>query len=215
MKRTLTSSFRVVARLASGLALLPVLAFASGCTPTLAQPFAGMKNQPITIYRLQNYEQPAATAGAAAAGLPPQIQQWLTAGAQLLPPGLLPPGLLPGANPTAPVADAQRFHNFRILDARPVADQKQADEILELFGTASNFDLPRQSCMFAEFGFQFGQGSAMGTPAGGAPPADVLVSLSCDQVQLFNYSWPHSTKTGLTDATSKHIVALVQKTFSN
>jgi len=198
---------------------IAMLFLSSGCSSTLSQPFAGMKQQPITIYRLQNFEpQPAAGAPTAAnPAIPPQIQQWLSAGAQLLPPGLLPPGLLPGGTP-APAADASvpRFHNFRVLGTMAVTDQKQHDEILDVFGKESSFDLPRQSCMFAEFGFQIGAGGApgmQGAPAGGGVPADILVSLSCDQVQMFNYSWPYGTKTGLTDDTSRKIVAMVQKAF--
>lgn len=67
---------------------------ATGCT-SLSAPFNGMKDSQMTVYRLQNYVQPAQPAQAAApAGLqlPPQIQQWIQAGASLLPPGLLPPG---------------------------------------------------------------------------------------------------------------------------
>ena len=210
MKRT----FLAVCHFALGLGLLLT---STGCSSTLAQPFAGMKSQPVTIYRLQNYEPPGAAAqGAAAlpAGLPPQIQQWLSAGAQLLPPGLLPPGLLPGGTPLPSVMDAPRFHNFRILGSMAVTDKTQHDDVIELFGKESNFEAPRQSCMYAEFGFQIGYGSAPGTtPAGGQPPADVLVSLSCDQVQMFNYAWPHGAKNGLTSDSAKKIVAMVQKAF--
>lgn len=199
----------------SGLALLLL---STGCSTTLAQPFEGMKQQPITIYRLQNFEPPTAAAGApAGVAIPPQIQQWLSAGAQLLPPGLLPPGLLPGGTPS-PTADASvpRFHNFRILGSMAVTDKTQHDDIINVFGKESSFDLPRQSCMYAEFGFQIGQGGAPtvpGAPPAGGVPADILVSLSCDQVQMFNYSWPYGTKNGLTDDTSRKIVAMVQKAF--
>ncbi|MBC7017943.1 hypothetical protein G6O44_24800 [Salmonella enterica subsp. enterica serovar Enteritidis] len=71
--------------------------------------------------------------------------------------------------------------------------------------------------MFAEFGFQIGYGSPTtgpaAAPAAGGVPADILVSLSCDQVQMFNYAWPYGTKTGLTSDSAKKIVALVQKAF--
>lgn len=72
--------------------------------------------------------------------------------------------------------------------------------------------------MFAEFGFQVGYGAAPGAlagtpPAGGQLPADILVSLSCNQVQMVGYAWPYGTKTGLTSDSSKKIVALVQKAF--
>lgn len=200
-------------------AALALLSFSTGCSSTLSQPFEAMKQQPITVYRLQNFEPPAAAAGAPAvpAGIPPQIQQWLSAGAQLLPPGLLPPGLLPGGTP-APTVDASvpRFHNFRILGSMAVSDKTQHDDILAMFGKESSFELPRQSCMYAEFGFQIGGGGGAtipGAPPVAGAPADILVSLSCDQVQLFNYSWPYGTKNGLTDDTSRKIVAMVQKAF--
>ena len=212
MNRIHLSAFAVVAS-----ALL-----ATGCSSALSQPFANLKSQPITIYRLQNYEPPAAAAatpGIPAAAIPPQIQQWLSAGAQLLPPGLLPPGLLPGGTPApAAAADVPRFHNFRILGSMAVTDKTQQDDILDLFGHESNFTQPRQSCMFAEFGFQIGYGAAPGAPvgtapAGGQPPADILVSLSCDQVSMVNYEWPYNTKNGLTTDSAKKIVAMVQKAF--
>lgn len=192
------------------------LLFATGCTSTLSQPFQNLKDQPITVYRLQNYEaQPQAAATPAAPGgfpVPPQIQQWLSAGAQMLPPGLIPPGLLPGGTP-APAAqqDAPRFHNFRILGSVQIADKTQRQDALDVFGHESNFQAPRQQCMFAEFGFQFGApGAAPGTPGA---PADVLVSLSCDQVAMVNYGWPYAQKTGLGPDTSAKIIALVKKAF--
>jgi hypothetical protein len=209
MKCTLPSA----CTLALGLGLLLT---ATGCSSTLAQPFQGMKAQPITVYRLQNYEPPqAAAASAVPAGIPPQITQWLSAGAAMLPPGLLPPGLLPGGTPAPVNADAQRFHNFRILGSASITDKTQHDDVLDLFGHDSSFAAPRQNCMFAEFGFQIGYGAAAGgtTPAGGAPPADILVSLSCDQVSMVNYSWPYGTKNGLTPDSAKKIVAIVQKAF--
>ena len=198
-----------------------VLVSTTGCSSALSQPFASMKSQPVTIYRLQNYEPPqaAATPGLPAAGIPPQIQQWLTAGAQLLPPGLLPPGLLPGGAPApAAAADVPRFHNFRILGSMAVTDKTQHDDVIDLFGHESNFTQPKQSCMFAEFGFQIGYGAPPGAPigtapAGGQPPADILVSLSCDQVSMVGYQWPYNTKNGLTTDSAKKIVAMVQKAF--
>ena len=197
---------------------LGVLLTSSGCSSTLAQPFQGMKSQPVTVYRLQNYEPPQAAAapGAVPAAIPPQIQQWLSAGAQMLPPGLLPPGLLPGGTPPPASSDVPRFHNFRILGSMAITDKTQHDDVLDLFGHDSNFQAPRQSCMFAEFGFQIGSGPAPGgppPPPGSALPADILVSLSCDQVSMFNYGWPYGTKNGLTPDSAKKIVALVQKAF--
>src|SRR5580700_9075329 len=114
---TMTSSSRIA--LVAQLAFATVaLTAATGCS-SLSPPFDQMKSSQITLYRLQNYSPPAQAATPALGGfqLPPQIQQWVTAGASLLPPGLLPPGLIPGTAPAAPAApDAQRFHGFRILE---------------------------------------------------------------------------------------------------
>jgi len=209
-------------RIFFSLGALGLLLSSSGCSSALSQPFANLKSQPVTIYRLQNYEPPAAgaaTPGLPAAGIPPQIQSWLSAGAQLLPPGLLPPGLLPGGAPMPnPAADVPRFHGFRILGSMAITDKTQHEEVLDLFGHESNFTTPRQSCMFAEFGFQVGYGAPPGAPpgtppAGGTPPADILVSLSCDQVQMFGYQWPYGTKNGLTPDSAKKVVTIVQKAF--
>ncbi len=195
-----------LAPLAIGLLLL-----AEGCGGSLAQPFDQMKGKPIRMLRLQNYEPPPAaapTTGGPAAGLvlPPQIQQWLSAGAQMLPPGLLPPGLLPGGAP-APVMqpDVARFHNFRILGWMDLNDTAQRDEVLDIFGHDGNFTAQHGGCMFAEFGFSIVQPNNQ-------PPADMLVSLSCDNVQAFNFAWPYS-KTGVTSDTAKRLVDVAKKAF--
>ncbi|MBX3207982.1 MAG: hypothetical protein KF764_23245 [Labilithrix sp.] len=196
---------------------LLALVSSTGCSSSLAQPFEGMKSQPVTVHRLLDFEQPAAQAGAAPGGiqLPPQIQQWLNGAGALLPPGLIPPGLLPGTTPP-PAENVQRFYNFRIVGTTSVTDNKTREEILELFGKESNFQNPRQSCMYAEFGFQIGQpmpgGTVQGAPNPNAP-ADILVSLSCETVQMFNHGWPYGTKTGLTPEASQKIHAIVRKTF--
>ncbi len=201
--------------------IVVALSFGSmSCSSSLSQPFQNLKSQPITLYRLQNFEPqpPAAGTPAATPQIPPQIQQWLHAGAALLPPGLLPPGLLPGGTPAPAAQDVPRFYGFRILGSAAVTDSKTREEVLELFGKESNFHPPAQSCMYAEFGVQIGQppppGAPVGTP-GMSPPADILVSLSCDQVQMHNYSWPYNTKTGLEDNASKKIIEIVQKVFGS
>jgi hypothetical protein len=185
-----------------------LLLFAEGCGGSLAAPFDQMKGQPIRMLRLQNYEPPAATSTAAAPAtmLPPQIQQWLSAGAQLLPPGLLPPGLLPGGTPAPTVtADVPRFHNFRILGWMDLNDSAQKDEVVDIFGHDGNFTAQHGGCMFAEFGFSI-------TQANGQPPADILVSLSCDNVQAFSFAWPYG-KTGVTSDTAKRLVDVAKKAF--
>ncbi|MBX3215871.1 MAG: hypothetical protein KF850_27780 [Labilithrix sp.] len=189
----------------------------TGCSSSLAQPFEGMKSQPVTVHRLLDFEQPPAQPGAApgALQLPPQIQQWLDGAGALLPPGLIPPGLLPGTTPP-PAENVQRFYNFRIVGTTSVTDNKTREDILELFGKESNFQNPRQSCMYAEFGFQIGQpmpgGTVQGAPNPNAP-ADILVSLSCETVQMFNHGWPYGTKTGLTPDASKKVMEIVRRTF--
>jgi hypothetical protein len=192
----------------------------TACSSTLAQPFQNLRNQPVTIHRLQNYEPQVAQAGAPAIpglpAIPPQIQQWLSGAGALLPPGLIPPGLLPGTQGQPGAQDAPRFYNFRILGTMQVTDAKMQEEILELFGKESNFQAPRQSCMYAEFGFQIGQPPPPGTPQGAPvanPPADILVSLSCDQVEMKNYGWPYGAKTGMGPDTSQKVIAIVRRAF--
>jgi hypothetical protein len=184
------------------------LAASTGCA-SLTPPFNGMKDAQMTVYRLQNFEPPAAAAAAGTVGglqIPPQIQQWITAGASLLPPGLLPPGLLPGTAPAAPPApDAQRFHGFRILEWQPISDASAKSDVTDLFGHASNFQNTPPSCMYAEFGFAMAQ---PGAPA----PADVLVSLSCEQVQAFNFQWPYA-QTGITPGASQKVGKIIQEVF--
>jgi hypothetical protein len=181
----------------------------SGCA-SVSPPFDKMKDASMTVLRLQNFEapSPAQPAQAPALGglsLPPQIAQWITAGASLLPPGLLPPGLVPGATATPPpAADAPRFHGFRILEGQPVSDASTKGDVIDLFGHGANFQDTTSNCMFAEFGF------AMAQP--GAPAAEILVSLSCEQVQGYNFTWPYG-RTGITPAASQKVVSIAQRVF--
>jgi hypothetical protein len=188
-----------------------LLVCATGCGSSLAQPFDSMKSAPITAFRLQNFEPPppvgnATTPAAGGLQLPPQIQSWITAGAALLPPGLLPPGIMPGSAPVAaPAQNVPKFHEFRILGYMNVNDQKVHDEALDIFGTEKNFEVPREQCMFAEFAFSIAQVNQ--------PPADILVSLSCNQIRSFGFAWPHGSKIGMTPDAAKRIIAVMQKTF--
>ncbi len=185
-------------------------AAASAACGTLSPPFDRMKDSAMTVYRLQNFEPPAqAPAAAPGLQLPAQIQQWIQAGASFLPPGLLPPGLLPGSPPAAPaVADAPRFHGFRILEWQPVNDAGVKSDVVDLFGHASNFQNSTSTCMYAEFGF------ALAQPAAPATPADILVSLSCEQTQAFNFTWPYP-QTGVTPDASKKIASIAQRVFQS
>jgi hypothetical protein len=68
----------------------------------------------------------------------------------------------------------------------------------------ADFDDTHASCLYAEYGFSFARI--------GQPPADVLVSLSCDQVQAQNFIWPHKS-VGLTPDTAARISKLVPSIF--
>lgn len=189
--------------------------FGTGCGSSLAAPFDRMKGTPMTVYRLQNYEPPAAQA--AAPGLaspfpvPPEIQKWMGQGASMIPPGLLPPGLIPGLSPApAPAQDVARFHGFRILGWMAINDEKQREELTDIFGKDKNFETPKQNCMYAELGFSFGNAV---TAPGQPPPLDMLVSLSCHQVQAFNFAWPHGAKTAPTQDAENRVVALWRRAF--
>lgn len=185
---------------------------AVGCAGRPASPFDQMQNAPITVFRLQNYEPPPQaqasipTQPGMIPGIPAEIQQWIQAGASMLPPGLLPPGLLPGQPPPpTPQADnAPRFYGFRILGQAPVTNEKLRDELISLFGHEKNFDGASSGCMYAELGVSFARLNQ--------PPADILVSLSCDQVQAQNFQWPHRGR-GLTPDTVKRLVNVSQSVF--
>ena len=203
MQKTLLLSIAIVTA-ASALA---------GCGGGLAAPFDQLKSQRVTVYRLQNFEPPPAAMGPNGLPLPvpvPQeIQTWLGGVGSMLPPTLIPPGLLPGGTP-APTANVARFHNFRILGWMQVTDQGQKDEILDVFGKDKGWEATRSSCMYAEFGFSFGNTQ----PAPGQPlPLDVLVSLSCNQVQAFNFNWPHAGKMSPSSDASSRITTIVRKAF--
>jgi hypothetical protein len=200
------STLASVAALTIGLGL-------PGCVSTsgaLAQPFAGMTGAPITLYRLQNFEpqaQPAsATPNPLGIQIPPQIQQWIEAGAHMLPPGLIPPGLVPGSAAPAAADNAQRFHNFRVLGWMALNDPRLHDEMLDILGHEQNFIPQHGACMFAEFGVSIAQPN-------GQPPTDYLISLSCNQVQAVSAPpWPY-VENGIPAETAKRIVAVVQHSF--
>jgi hypothetical protein len=184
-----------------------------GCAGTPTAPFDSFKTAPMTAFRLQNYEPPPQVAAAPTApgmipGIPAEIQQWIQAGASMLPPGLLPPGLIPGVGSAAPVApqadNTPRFHGFRILGQANVVDEKLRSELIDIMGFEKNFDDTHGNCVYAEFGFQFLRIAQ--------PPADVLVSLSCDQVQAQNFTWPYS-HTGLTPDSVKRLAKVSQSVF--
>lgn len=189
---------------------LALVATQAACAPTLQQPFDQIKaaSSNMTAFRLQNYEAPAQQQQPQS-GLPPQIQQYAQLAQQS---GLLPPGLLQaiglGGAAAAPQPDAPRFHDFRILQYVPVSDAKARDEIFDLIGHASNFTTPKETCMYAEFGFRLAE-----APGPGREPADVIVSLSCNQVRGFGFAWPYGNNTALTPDAWKKMHDLVGKSF--
>jgi len=209
----MTSSSRIA--LVAQLAFTAVaLTAATGCS-SLSPPFDQMKSSQITLYRLQNYSPPAQAATPALGGfqLPPQIQQWVTAGASLLPPGLLPPGLIPGSTPAPPAtANTQRFppemgpNGFPIIAWQPVTDPNVSTQIINTLGHQSSFGAPPQNCMYAELGISIAQPN-------NPTPANILVSLSCQTVQAFNITWPYP-QTGLTPDSEKTFVGITQQVFA-
>jgi hypothetical protein len=136
-------------------------------------------------------------------------QQALPGIQALLPPGLLPPGMIPGAAaaapPPPPPPDAPRFPmqqpNFRILGQAQVMDSELREELGKLFGDPDNFQANHAPCMYAEMGLSF---------SSGGPPNDMVISISCHQVQARSFAWPHPNQ-GLKDETVKKLVGLTQK----
>ena len=151
----------------------------------------------MTVYWLQSFEPPP-TADAALT-LPPPIQQWIAAGGA----SHLPPGLIPGTAPATP--DPQRFHGFRVLEWQPIEDPCIKSDILNLFGHRRNFQNTPPTCLYAELGFVIAQPN---TPM----PAEVLVSLSCAQVEAFNFPWPYA-QTGVSPDSQKKFESMAQRVF--
>lgn len=191
--------------------LAVALVTTTGCASSLQQPFDQIKgaNSNMTAFRLQNYEAPAQqNPQGGGLQLPAQLQQYAEMAKQFLPPGLLQ-GLIPGAQPTQAQPDAPRFHDFRILGYVPVADSKNRDAIFDLFGHSTNFTQPKEACMYAEFGFRLAE-----APNPQMQPADVLVSLSCNQVRAFGFIWPYGANTAFTPDAWKKMHDIVAKSFS-
>lgn len=197
--------------------------FATGCKGAPASPFNTLQESPITVFRLQNFQDapaatPGATGGSIIPGLPsipglpaippeflPQVQQGQTMICQFLPPGS--PGCTPGAGvgtPTTPaVQSTQQFYGFRIIGQAQVMDPAVRKDVINIFGYEKSFGIKKSQCLYPELGMSFG-----------APPqtTDLLVSFSCNQVQARNFQWPHMDN-GLTDDTVKKLSAVIQKLF--
>jgi hypothetical protein len=91
------------------------------------------------------------------------------------------------------------------LAARAITDSSIKSDIVDLFGQKSNFQNATSGCMFAEFGFAIAQPNA-------PLPADILVSLSCQQVQTYNFAWPYP-QTGITPDAEKKVATIAQRVF--
>ena len=197
--------------------------FAMGCKGSPAAPFNTLQESPITVFRLQNYQEaaaatPAATPGTTTTpslipGLPgipfptefqPQVQQAQQMICQFLPPGS--PGCTPAgttATPTTPaVQSAPQFYGYRIIGQAQIMDPDLRKQVIDIFGYEKSFGSKKSPCLFPELGMSFGQGQT----------ADVLVSFSCNQVQARNFSWPHPDN-GMTEDTVKKLSGVIQKLF--
>jgi hypothetical protein len=208
---------RTLVLVAAGIASLSI-----GCKGSPASPFNSLQDAPITVYRLQNFQQPvAATPGVVPGtattpslipglpGLPippefqPQVQQAQNMICQMLPPGT--PGCTPTGTPTTqPVItpSTPMFESFAIIGQSQVMDPKLREDIIDIFGYEKSFHSTKSPCMYPEFGMAFGSGQT----------ANLLISYSCNQVQARNFSWPHPD-TGMTEKTVQKLNGIIQKLF--
>lgn len=207
-----TSTFGILAAVTASLTLV-------ACKGSPASPFNTLQDAPITVYRLQNFEPPTTATTTAPTqpgvplipGLPPELQTQIQQGAQMfcswLPPGTpgCAGGIGLGTTPTPTTADAPRFEGFRILGQAQVMDESLRKQIIEVFGYEKNFGSRKSPCLYPELGFSFGS-------YGAQPPANVLVSFGCNQVQARNFNWPFPDK-GLKESTVNDLQNIVQRLF--
>jgi hypothetical protein len=180
------------------LALLAPLAI--GCAGRTA-PFNEMDKAQITVLRLSQPPPPVTAPSALPGvpglpgipGIPPELQQMgqqvLAGVQQALPPGILPPGLIPGAQPAQPAAPVQPqvplYKNaFAITAQMPLTDETLKNDLLDLLGKEDNFKGSRGNC--------FMPGMAISMQRPGQPPADVMISLSCNQAVGDGFKWPYA-----------------------
>jgi hypothetical protein len=136
--------------------------------------------------------------------------QQMATGLQQALPGLIPPGLIPGAAPGVPAVPTTppppRFKGYIMLQERFLAedgtDKDIKNEILDLFGDEDSFQDQRDPCFFPGMGFSF-------TRPNGAP-VDLLISISCKQVQGDGFTWPYK-KSGFTSDTSQKLTKIYQQ----
>jgi hypothetical protein len=187
----------------------------SGCASSPVAPFNTMaKAGNVVVLRLQNTESPVAAAQTAPAagaqslipGLPVDVNNLVQQGAaalqQILPPGTIPNLPQPAAAP-ATMPEPKKFYGFRVLGENQVMDSELREKLGKIFGSSDNYEAPKTTCMYPDFGVAFG-------PTPGAPTYDYLVSMSCHQVQSKSFAWPLG-QTGMTVNMEKDLVEILRQ----
>jgi hypothetical protein len=169
----------------------------------------------MTIMRLGQPPPPPTPVTAAAPGLipglPPDLakmgEQVLQGAQSILPPGLIPPGLFPGQPATTPIAaPPPPMFKAWAIQGQPiqVSDEETREEILDLFGDEDSFQAERPNC--------FSPGMGISIARSGGAPVDLMISLSCSQVQGDGFQWPYKAN-GFTSDTSSRLGKIFEKFF--
>lgn len=201
------------------IAITAVSAFSLAACGGAAAPFDRLEGSQVVVYRLQNYEPPAAATTTPQAGalpqlipgltIPPEIQTWVQQGAQGLGgllPGLQIPGITtPAQTTTQPVQETPRFEGFRILGQSQVLDSKMRTQLIDIFGKESNFDEKAGACLYPELGVSYPQTPPM-------LPYDILISFSCNRIEPKNFQWPHPGR-GMKKDTVQKFSSITQQLF--
>jgi hypothetical protein len=189
-----------------------------GCA-SRAVPFDSLDKAQVTIYKIQPPQPQAALPGVGAAnplgailqslGLPPEqqqhaqdmIKQWQQMGIPGLPP-------LPGMTPPPPAQQQPVLFRgqWQITDQRPVMDEKQREQLLDLLGSADSFNNRPAQCWTPGMAISFVDPSK-------PEPVDVVVSLSCNAANGFGFVWPHTNSYGLQPATNQQLAQIYQSLF--
>jgi len=207
----------------AALTIMVLAPFAYGCASRVV-PFDSLDKAQITIYKIQP-PQPVALPPVAGAlgnplapflqqlGLPPELQQqandavkqWTQLGIPGLPaiPGLTPPQ----AQPTPQAPPMPMFRNqWQIVDQRPVMDDATRAQLLDLFGTADNFNAQPARCWTPGLAISFADPSK-------PEPVDVVISLNCGAANGFGFAWPHANSYSLQPQASQSLSQLYQSLF--
>jgi hypothetical protein len=209
------------------LGLFVALPLSSGCASRVA-PFDKLDTAQVVVRKLQGpaAAQPQAAApgapglipglpGIPGLALPPEMQQQFGTAAQQAGQALQSMGVpipqLPGMG-GAPAAPQQPVGPQPYLGYAVGAEQYAMDdvktELLDVFGSASNFTTPRGPC-------QTTPGMAVTfTSMDGTPPVDVMISFTCGLAGSGNpqFIWPHTTN-GLTPETQQKLSNIYTRLF--